>query len=51
VDYLTQQVEKLRDSADKILAMTKDWVGRQSESLESKATELRKAYQDRSPGT
>jgi gas vesicle protein len=51
MDYLTEQVEKLRDSADKILAMTKDWIGRQGESLESKATELRKAYQDRTLGT
>jgi len=30
--------------------MTKEWIGRQGESLESKATELQKAYQDRSPG-
>lgn len=51
VDYLIQQAEKLRESADKIIAITKDWIGRQGESLETKATELQKAYQDSSPGT
>jgi gas vesicle protein len=51
VDYLTQQAEKLRESADKIIAITKDWIGRHGESLETKATELQKAYQDSSPGT
>ena len=50
LDYLNQQAEKLREGADKIAAMTKEWIGRQGESLESKATELQKAYQDRSPG-
>jgi gas vesicle protein len=50
LDYLNQQAEKLRERADKIAAMTKEWIGRQGESLESKATELQKAYQDRSPG-
>jgi len=49
LDYLNQQAEKLREGADKIAAMTKEWIGRQGESLESKATELQKAYQDRSP--
>ena len=46
--YLNQQAEKLRASADKMVAMTKEWMGRRRESTPSQ-TELQKAYQDRSP--
>ena len=48
LDYLNQQVEKLREGADKMVAMTKEWIGRQRESTPSQ-TELQRAYQDRSP--
>jgi hypothetical protein len=48
LDYLNQQAEKLREGADKMVAMTKEWIGRHRESTPSQ-TELQKAYQDRSP--
>jgi gas vesicle protein len=47
LDYLNQQAERLRDGADKIVSLTKEWIGRQGDVLESKATELQRAYQDR----
>jgi gas vesicle protein len=48
LDYLNQQAEKLREGADKMVAMTKEWMGRQKASTQSQ-TELQNAYQDRSP--
>lgn len=41
VDYLNQQAEKLRYGAEKVVGKGKEWIGRQSESIES-AVETRK---------
>ena len=41
VDYLNQQAEKLRDGAEKVVTKSKEWIGRQSESIQS-AVETRK---------
>ncbi len=50
IGLLTGLLWAPRSGEDTRKAMTKEWIGRQGESLESKATELQKAYQDRSPG-
>jgi gas vesicle protein len=41
VDYLNQQAEKLRDGAEKVVNRSKEWIGRQSEGIQS-AVETRK---------
>jgi gas vesicle protein len=41
VDYLNQQAEKLRDGAVKVVTKGKEWIGRQSENIQS-AAEARK---------
>ena len=35
VDYLNQQADKLRDGAEKVVSKGKEWIGRQSESIQS----------------
>jgi gas vesicle protein len=35
VDYLNQQAEKLRDGAENAVGKGKEWIGRQSESIQS----------------
>ena len=41
VDYLNQQAEKLRDGAEKVVSKSKEWIGKQSEGIQS-AVETRK---------
>lgn len=41
VDYLNQQAQKLRDGAEKVVNRSKEWIGRQSEGIQS-AVETRK---------
>ena len=41
MDYLNQQADKLRDGADKVVSKGKEWIGRQSENIQS-AVETRK---------
>ena len=41
VDYLNQQADKLRDGAERVVTKGKEWIGRQSESVQS-AVETRK---------
>lgn len=41
VDYLNQQAKKLRDGAEKVVNKSKEWIGRQSEGIQS-AVETRK---------
>jgi gas vesicle protein len=48
LDYLNQQAEKLREGADKMVVMTKEWIAGQKTPTQSQ-TELQNAYQDRSP--
>ena len=45
LDYLSQQARKVRERTDKLLAITKDWIGRQDSTVQPE-TELQKAYQD-----
>jgi hypothetical protein len=35
VDYLNQRADKLRDGAEKVVTKGKEWIGRQSESIQS----------------
>jgi gas vesicle protein len=35
VDYLNQQADKLRDGAERVVTKGKEWIGRQSESIQS----------------
>jgi gas vesicle protein len=48
LDYLNQQAERLRQGADKIAALTKEWIGRHGEAAQAE-TELQKAYEDKNP--
>ena len=48
LDYLNQQAERLRDGADKLAAMSKEWIARHGDAIQSES-ELQKAYQDREP--
>jgi len=41
VDYLNQQTEKVRDGAEKVVSKGKEWIGKQSEAIQS-AVETRK---------
>ena len=35
MDYLNQQADKLRDGAEKVVTKGKEWIGRQTESIQS----------------
>ena len=48
LNHLNQQAERLRQGAEKIMAMTKEWIGRHGETVQSE-TELQKAYEDKKP--
>ena len=48
LDYLNQQAERLREGADKLAAMSKEWIARHGDTIQSES-ELQKAYQDREP--
>lgn len=41
VDYLNQQAEKLRDRAERVVSKSTEWIGKQSEGIQS-AVETRK---------
>jgi len=41
MDYLNQQADKLRDGAEKVVSKGKEWLGKQSEAIQS-AVETRK---------
>jgi gas vesicle protein len=45
LDYLNQQADRVRDGAGKAVAKGKEWVARQSESVQS-ASEIRKPYHE-----
>jgi len=49
LDYLNQQAERLRAGAEKVVAMTKEWIARHGEATPPVTeTELQQAYEDKS---
>jgi gas vesicle protein len=45
LDYLNQQADKVRDRAGNVVTKGKEWIARQSDSVQS-ATETRKPYHE-----
>jgi hypothetical protein len=46
MDYLNQQAEKARDSAETAITKGKEWIGRQAEAVQS-AAEAKKPSHER----